>query len=247
MKGSRKIAEATKVVEICKKIKQEFPDYHIEDRYFDIDTMAEQLKLVYIKQDYEYFVNLYNNLQKKKKVNDHFSTEEGKSLKLQLEDTIKEGKENKNKIFDEYHEIFRSLVKSKFGQDFDIDEGWHGLEIAHSDTIEYNKKHNSNNGETPEFSGDFNFMKYREKNPFILIRSWKDEIIIETFGFAFMELKDNKKQTELFVKTASLLSDKELQNKIISLFDERHKKIDEITKIIEDAENKLKNPLNDEN
>ncbi len=243
---ARKTEEAKKVVELCKKIKQEFPDYYIKEWYFDIDAVANQ-KLAHIKYDYECFVDLYNKLQKQKRVNDHYSTEDGKALKIQLENTIKEGNENKNKIFDEYHEIFRSLVKSKFGQDFDIDEGWHGLRIAYNDTIEYLKKYESNDGKTKEFSDEFCFRGMRKKNPFILMRCWKDEIIIETFGFEFFELKNDKKQTELFIKTASLLSDKELQNKIISLFGERYKKIDEITKIIEDTEYKLKNPLNNEN
>lgn len=241
---ARKTEEAKKVVEICKKIKQEFPDYYIKEWYFDINAVANQ-KLAHIKYDYEYVVDLYNKLQKQKRVNDHFSTEDGKALKSQLEDTIKEGNENKNKIFDEYHEIFRSLVKSKFGQDFDIDEGWHGLQIAYNDTIAYMKKSDSDENKTTEFPKGFGFAE-RRKHPYILMRCWKDEIIIETFGFDFIELKNDKKQTELFIKTASLLSDKELQNKIISLFDERRKKIDEITKIIEDAEYKLKNPLNNE-
>ena len=76
---------------------------------------------------------------------------------------------------------------------------------------------------------------------------YNDGITIETFGFEFIKLQDNKKQTELFIKTASLLSDKELQNKIISLFNERSEKINELNKIIEDAEYKLKNPFENEN
>lgn len=243
---ARKTEEAKKVVEICKKIKQEFPDYYIEERYFDIDKMAE-LKLVYIKQDYEYFVNLYNKLQKQKRVNDHFSTEEGKALKIQLEDTIKESNENKNKIFDEYSKIFRSLVKSKFGQDFDTDEGWHGLRIAHNDTIAYLQKLNSDEGKSMKFPDRGSFFRKCEY-PFIEIYGYKNGIMIENFGFEFIDLPGNdKKQIELFIKTASLLNDKELQNKIISLLTERREKIKEINKIIEDSEYKLKNPLNNKN
>lgn len=257
MKHSIKIAEAAKVVEICKKIKQDFPNFKIKECYLNIPTedgqkleqinMFRFLKLEQIKYDYDYYTKLYNKLHKQKLINDYFETEEGKALKIQLEETIKNGNENKNKIFDEYHEIFRSLVKSKFGQEFDIFESWRGLKIAYSDTIEYKKNHNSDDYKKTEFQDAFCFCGMRKKNPFILIRCYNDEITIETFGFEFIELKDNKKQTELFIKIASLLSDKELQNKIISIFGERRKKIDEITKIIEDAEYKLKNPFENEN
>lgn len=254
MKYSKKIAEAAKVVEICKKIKQDFPNFELKECYLNIPTKDDQkleqinifqfLKLEQIKYDYDYYKNLYYNLHKQKLINDYFETEEGKALKNQLEETIKNGNENQNKIFNEYHEIFGSLVKSKFGQDFDTVEDWQGLKISDSNTIEYQKKCNSDDCKKTEFNG-FGFSLIR--NPFILLHCYKDGITIETFGFEFIKLQDNKKQTELFIKTASLLSDKELQNKIISLFNERNEKINEINKIIEDAEYKLKNPFENEN
>lgn len=176
MKYSRKIAEAAKVVEICKKIKQEFPNFEIKEVYLNIPTedgqkleqinMFRFLKLEQIEYDYDYYTKLYNNLHKQKLINDYFETEEGKALKIQLEETIKNGNENKNKIFDEYHEIFRSLVKSKFGQDFNTVEDCHGLKISNSNTIEYYKKRNSYYCKKTEFNG-FCFSLLR--NPFYFI------------------------------------------------------------------------------
>ena len=85
------------------------------------------------------------------------------------------------------------------------------------------------------------------KHPFVEIRFFKDEIIVETFGFEFIDLLKNKNQAELFIKTASFLNNKELQNKISNLFKERREKLDVVYKIIETAERKLKNPLENEN
>ena len=77
MKGSRKIAEAAKVVEICKKIKQDYPNFELQAWHLNIDTEASQ-KLEQIKYDYQCYVQLYNKLHKQKLINDYFATEEGK-------------------------------------------------------------------------------------------------------------------------------------------------------------------------
>ena len=94
MKGSRKIAEAAKVVEICKKIKQDYPNFELQAWHLNIDTEASQ-KLEQIKYDYECYVQLYNKLHKQKLINDYFASEEGKALKLQMKEYIEEAKKNK--------------------------------------------------------------------------------------------------------------------------------------------------------
>jgi hypothetical protein len=221
MKGSRKIAEAAKVVEICKKIKQDFPNFELHEWHLNINTEADQ-KLYQIKYDYECYVQLYDRLHKQKLINDYFETEEGKALKLQMKEYIEEAKKNKKKIFSEYHKIFSDIVKTEFGKDFHLDKDCYDLKISHKDTIQY-------------------------LHPFVEIRFFKDEIIVETFGFEFIDLLKNKKQSELFIKTASFLNNKELQNKLSNLFKERREKLDLVYKIIETSERKLKNPLENEN
>lgn len=246
MKGSRKIAEAAKVVEICKKIKQDYPNFELHEWHLNINTEADQ-KLDQIKYDYECYVNLYNRLHKQKLINDYFETEEGKALKLQMKEYIEEAKKNKKKIFSEYHKIFSDIVKTEFGKDFRLDKDCYSLKIAHKDTIQYLKEMKSWM-EGSKFHTGCCCGKTIQEHPFIEIRCYKEEIIVETFGFEFIDLsKNDKKQTELFIKTASFLNNKELQNKISTLFKERSKKLDVIYKIIETAERKLKNPLENEN
>lgn len=245
MKCSRKIAEAAKVVEICKKIKQDFPNFELHECHLNINTEADQ-KLEQIKCDYDYYTKLYNNLHKQKLVNDYFETEEGKSLKLQLKDTIEEAKKNKKKIFREYQKIFSSIVKTEFGKDFGSDKDCYYLKIAHKDTIQYLQEMKSW-FEDSKFHTGCCCGKTTHEHPFVEINFYNDELIVETFGFEFIDLsKNDKKQTELFIKTASFLNNKELQNQIISLYKERREKLDEIYKIIETAERKLKNPFENE-
>lgn len=246
MKGSRKIAEAAKVVEICKKIKQEYPKFELKEWHLDINTVAAQ-KIYQIKYDYDCYVQLYNRLHKQKLINDYFETEEGKALKLQMKEYIEEAKKNKKKIFSEYHKIFSDIVKTEFGKDFSLDKDCYDLKIAHKDTIQYLKDFKKLM-ENSKFHSCGCFGKSSFEHPFVEIRFFKDEIIVETFGFEFMDLskKDNKK-AELFIKTASFLNNKELQNKISTLFKERREKLDVVYKIIETAESKLKNPLENEN
>lgn len=245
MKGSIKLAEAEKVVNLCKKIKQEFPKFELREQYLNVNTVAEQ-KLYHIKYDYEYFTNIYKNLNKQKQVNDYFETEEGKALKLQLKETIEDAKKNKKKIFNEYHKIFNSIVKTEFGKDFGLDKDCYDLKIAHKDTIQYLKEMKSWM-EDSKFHTGCCCGKTTHEHPFVEIRFFKDEIIVETFGFEFIDLLKNKNQAELFIKTASFLNNKELQNKLSNLFKERREKLDVIYKIIETAERKLKNPLENEN
>lgn len=250
MKGSRKIAEAAKVVEICKKIKQDYPNFELHEWHLNINTEADQ-KLDQIKYDYECYVNLYNRLHKQKLINDYFETEEGKALKLQMKEYIEEAKKNKKKIFSEYHKIFSDIVKTEFGKDFRLDKDCYYLKIAHKDTIQYLRECQSFKAKKTPFNGGYCFQRKGMigwNEPFVEIRCYKEEIIVETFGFEFIDLsKNGKKQTELFIKTASFLNNKELQNKISNLFKERSKKLDIIYKIIETAERKLKNPLENEN
>lgn len=245
MKGSRKIAEAAKVVEICKKIKQDYPNFELHEWHLNINTEADQ-KLDQIKYDYECYVNLYNRLHKQKLINDYFETEEGKALKIQMKEYIEEAKKNKKKILSEYRKIFNSIIKTEFGKDFGLDKEYYDLKIAHKDTIKYLKERKSMM-ENSKFHAPFCFGKTIYEHPFIEIRFFKDEIIIETFGFEFIDLLKNKNQAELFIKTASFLNNKELQNKLSNLFKERREKLDVIYKIIETAERKLKNPLENEN
>lgn len=245
MKGSRKIAEAAKVVEICKKIKQEYPKFELNECHLNIDYEAAQ-KIHQIKFDYDCYVQLYNRLHKQKLINDYFETEEGKVLKLQLKETIKEAKKNKNKIFSEYHKIFSDIVKTEFGKDFSLDKDCYDLKIAHKDTIQYLKELKMMM-ENSKFHSCGCFGKTSYEHPFVEIRFFKDEIIVETFGFEFIDLSKNKNQAELFIKTASFLNNKELQNKLSNLFKERREKLDLVYKIIETAERKLKNPLENEN
>lgn len=246
MKGSRKIAEAAKVVEICKKIKQEYPKFELKEWHLDINTVAAQ-KIYQIKYDYDCYVQLYNRLHKQKMINDYFETEEGKALKLQMKEYIEEAKKNKKKIFSEYNKIFSDIVKTEFGKDFSLDKDCYDLKIVHKDTIQYLKELKMMM-ENSKFHSCGCFGKSSYEHPFVEIRFFKDEIIVETFGFEFMDLskKDNKK-AELFIKTASFLNNKELQNKISTLFKERREKLDVVYKIIETAESKLKNPLENEN
>lgn len=246
MKGSIKLAEAVKVVEICKKIKEEFPKFDLKKQYLDIGSVALQ-KIYQIRYDYKYFVDIYNKLQEQKRIQDYFETEEGKALKLQMEEYIKEAKKNKKKIFSEYHKIFSDIVKTEFGKDFSLDKDCYDLKIAHKDTIQYLKELKMMM-ESSKFHSCGCFGKSSYEHPFVEIRFFKDEIIVETFGFEFMDLskKDNKK-AELFIKTAAFLNNKELQNKLSNLFKERREKLDLIYKIIETAERKLKNPLENEN
>lgn len=245
MKGSRKIAEAAKVVEICKKIKQDYPNFELHEWHLHIDTEAAQ-KLEQIKYDYQCYVQLYNKLHKQKLINDYFATEEGKAIKLQMKEYIEEAKKNKKKIFREYQKIFSSIVKAEFGKDFGLDKECYDLKIAHKDTIQYLKERKSMM-ESSKFHTPFCFGKTIYEHPFIEIRFFKEEIIVETFGFEFIDLLKNKNQAELFIKTASFLNNKELQNKLSNLFKERREKLDVIYKIIETAEHKLKNPLENEN
>lgn len=245
MKGSRKIAEASKVVEICKKIKQDFPNFELHEWHLNINTEANQ-KLEQIKYDYDCYTKLYSNLHKQKLINDYFETEEGKALKLQLKETIEEAKKNKKKIFSEYHKTFSTIVKTEFGKDFSLDKDCYDLKIAHKDTIQYLKEMKSWE-EDSKFHTGCCFGKMITEHPFVEIRCYKEEIIVETFGFEFIDLSKNKKQAELFIKTALFLNNKELQNKLSNLFKERREKLDVIYKIIENAERKLKNPLENEN
>ena len=245
MKGSRKIAEAAKVVEICKKIKQDYPNFDLQEWHLNIDTEAAQ-KLDQIKYDYQCYVQLYNKLHKQKLINDYFASEEGKALKVQLKATIEEAKKNKKKIFREYQKIFSSIVKTEFGNDFGLDKECYDLKIAHKDTIQYLKERRTLM-ENSKFHAPCCFGKTIYEHPFIEIRFFKEEIIVETFGFEFIDLLKNKNQAELFIKTASFLNNKELQNKLSNLFKERREKLDVIYKIIETAERKLKNPLENEN
>lgn len=247
MKGSRKIVEAAKVVEICKKIKQDYPNFDLQEWHLNIDTEAAQ-KLDQIKYDYQCYVQLYNKLHKQKLINDYFASEEGKSLKVQLKATIEEAKKNKKKVFSEYHKIFSSIIKDEFGKDYSLDKNCYDLKIAHKDTIQYFKELNTIKGQKTMFGGGCCFGKMLKEHPFIEIRCYKEEILIETFGFEFIDLsKDNENRIHLFIKTASFLNNKELQNKISDLFKERREKLDEIYKIIDTAESKLKNPLENEN
>lgn len=247
MKGSRKIAEAAKVVEICKKIKQDYPNFELQAWHLNIDTEASQ-KLDQIKYDYECYVQLYNRLHKQKMINDYFETEEGKALKLQMKEYIKEAKKNKKKILSEYHKIFSAIVKAEFGKDFSLDKNCYDLKIAHKDTIKSFSQLDKTKEQKIMFSVGCCFGEMIKKHPFIEIRCYKEEIIVETFGFEFIDLsKGNETRVQLFIKTASFLNNKELQNKISALFKERREKLDVIYKIIETAENKLKNPLKNEN
>lgn len=247
MKGSRKIAEAAKVVEICKKIKQEYPKFELNTCHLNIDYEAAQ-KMYQIKFDYDCYVQLYDRLHKQKLINDYFETEEGKALKFQLKETIKEAKKNKNKIFSEYHKIFGDIVKTEFGKDFSLDKDCYDLKIANKETIKSFSELNTIKGQKAMFDSGCCFGKMMKEHPFIEIRCYKGEIIVETFGFEFIDLsKSNESKMQLFIKTASFLNNKELQNKIISLFNERREKLDVIYKIIETAESKLKNPLENEN
>lgn len=247
MKGSRKIAEAAKVVEICKKIKQDFPNFELHEWHLNINTEADQ-KLEQIKYDYQCYLQLYNKLHKQKLINDYFETEEGKALKLQMKEYIEEAKKNKKKIFREYHKIFSDIVKTEFGKDFGLDKECYDLKIAHKDTIKYFYELNTIKGQKTMFNGGCCFGKMLREHPFVEIRYCKEEIVVDTFGFEFFVLSNNdKKHAELFIKTASFLSNKELQNKISSLFKERREKLDLVYKIIETAERKLKNPLENEN
>lgn len=246
MKGSRKIAEAAKVVEICKKIKQDFPNFELHEWHLNINTEADQ-KLEQIKYDYQCYLQLYNKLHKQKLINDYFATEEGKALKLQMKEYIEEAKKNKKKIFSEYHKIFSDIVKAEFGKDFSLDKDCYDLKIAHKDTIKYFYELNTIKGQKTMFNGGCCFGKMLREHPFVEIRFFKDEIIVETFGFEFIDLLKNKNQAELFIKTASFLNNKELQNKLSNLFKERREKLDLVYKIIETAERKLKNPLENEN
>ena len=247
MKGSRKIAEAAKVVEICKKIKQDYPNFELQAWHLNIDTEASQ-KLEQIKYDYECYVQLYNRLHKQKLINDYFETEEGKALKLQMKEYINEAKKNKNKVLSEYHKIFSDIVKTEFGKDFSLDKNCYDLKIAHKDTIKSFSQLDKEKDQKIMFGVGCCFGEMMKKHPFVEIRCYKGEIIVETFGFEFIDLsKSNENKLQLFIKTASFLNNKELQNKIISLFDERRKKLDVIYKIIETAERKLKNPLENEN
>lgn len=245
MKGSRKIAEAAKVVEICKKIKQDFPNFELHEWHLDINAVAAQ-KIYQIKYDYDCYVQLYNRLHKQKLINDYFETEEGKALKLQMKEYIEEAKKNKKKIFSEYHKIFSDIVKTEFGKDFSLDKDCYDLKIAHKDTIQYLKDFKKLM-EKSKFHSCGCFGKSSYEHPFVEIRFFKDEIIVETFGFEFIDLLKNKNQAELFIKTASFLNNKELQNKLSNLFKERREKLDLVYKIIETAESKLKNPLENEN
>lgn len=245
MKGSRKIAEAAKVVEICKKIKQDFPNFELHEWHLNINTEADQ-KLEQIKYDYQCYLQLYNKLHKQKLINDYFETEEGKALKLQMKEYIEEAKKNKKKIFSEYHKIFSDIVKAEFGKDFRLDKDCYDLKIAHKDTIQYLKERRTLM-ENSKFHAPCCFGKTTFEHPFVEIRFFKDEIIVETFGFEFIDLLKNKNQAELFIKTASFLNNKELQNKLSALFKKRREKLDLVYKIIETAESKLKNPLENEN
>lgn len=243
MKGSRKIAEAAKVVEICKKIKQEYPNFDLQEWHLNIDTEASQ-KLDKIKYDYECYVQLYNRLHKQKMINDYFESEEGKALKLQLKEDIKEAKKNKKKILSEYNKIFSSIVKTEFGEDYSLDKNCYDLKIAHKDTIKTFSKNDTTKEQKIMFNVGYCFGKMIKEHPFIEIRCYKEEVIVETFGFdSFNLLKNNERQIQLFIKTASFLNNKELQNKIISLFNERREKLNEIYRTIETAEQKLRNPL----
>lgn len=247
MKGSRKIAEAAKVVEICKKIKQDYPNFELQAWHLNIDTEASQ-KLEQIKYDYECYSRLYDRLHKQKLINDYFATEEGKALKLQMKEYINEAKKNKKKVLSEYHKIFSDIVKTEFGKDFRLDKNCYDLKIAHKDTIQYFQELNTIKGQKTMFGGGCCFGKMLKEHPFIEIRCFKEEILIETFGFEFIDLsKGNENRVQLFIKTASFLNNKELQNKLSNLFKERREKLDVIYKIIETAENKLKNPLENEN
>ena len=247
MKGSRKIAEAAKVVEICKKIKQDYPNFELHEWHLNINTEADQ-KLDQIKYDYECYLQLYNNLHKQKLINDYFETEEGKALKLQMKEYIEEAKKNKKKIFREYHKIFSDIVKTEFGKDYSLDKNCYDLKIAHKDTIKYFYELNTIKGQKTMFNGGCCFGKMMTEHPFVEIMYCKEEINVRTFGFEFIVLSNkDKKQAELFIKTASFLNNKELQNKISALFKERREKLDVIYKIIETAERKLKNPLENEN
>lgn len=245
MKGSRKLTEAVKVVNLCKKIKQEFPSYNLNKFFLDVENEMTRT-LDSIKNDYIYFTSQYNCLQKLKKINDYFATEEGKALKLQMKEYIEEAKKNKKKIYREYQKIFSDIVKAEFGKDFGLDKECYDLKIAHKDTLQYLKERKSLI-ESSKFHTPFCFGKTIYEHPFVEIRFFKDEIIIETFGFEFIDLLKNKNQAELFIKTASFLNNKELQNKLSNLFKERREKLDVIYKIIETAERKLKNPLENEN
>lgn len=247
MKGSRKIAEAAKVVEICKKIKQDFPNFELHEWHLNINTEADQ-KLDQIKYDYECYVQLYNRLHKQKLINDYFETEEGKALKLQMKEYIEEAKKNKKKILSEYHKIFSDIIKTEFGKDFRLDKDCYDLKIANKETIKSFSELNTIKGQNAMFDSGCCFGKMMKEHPFIEIRCYKGEIIVETFGFEFIDLsKSNESKMQLFIKTASFLNNKELQNKIISLFNERREKLDLVYKIIETAERKLKNPLENEN
>jgi hypothetical protein len=247
MKGSIKLAEAVKVVEICKKIKQEFPKFDLKKQYLDVSCVALQ-KIYQIRYDYKYFVDIYNKLNEQKRVHDYFETEEGKALKLQMEEYIKEAKKNKKKVFSEYHKIFSDIVKTEFGKDFSLDKDCYDLKIAHKDTIKYFYELNTIKGQKTMLNSGCCFGKMSYEHPFVERRFFKEEIIVETFGFEFMDLsKNDNKKTELFIKTAEFLNNKELQNKISALFKERREKLDLIYKIIETSERKLKNPLENEN
>ena len=210
MKGSRKIAEAAKVVEICKKIKQDYPNFELQAWHLNIDTEASQ-KLEQIKYDYQCYVQLYNKLHKQKLINDYFATEEGKALKLQMKEYIEEAKKNKKKIYREYQKIFSSIVKTEFGKDFGLDKECYDLKIAHKDTIQYLKDRKSMM-ESSKFHTPFCFGKTIYEHPFIEIRFFKEEIIVETFGFEFIDLLKNKgwqiiqqKQTKLSLDQAKEL------------------------------------------
>lgn len=247
MKGSRKIAEAAKVVEICKKIKQDYPNFDLQAWHLNIDAEASQ-KLDQIKYDYECYSRLYDRLHKQKLINDYYESEEGKALKLQLKETIKEANKNKKKVLSEYHKIFSAIVKTEFGNDYSLDKNCYDLKIAHKDTIKSFSKPDKEKEQNIMFSVGCCFGKMLKDHPFIEIRCFKEEILIETFGFEFIDLTNgNENKVQLFIKTASFLNNKELQNKISDLFKERREKLDEIYKIIETAERKLKNPLENEN
>jgi hypothetical protein len=164
-----------------------------------------------------------------------------------MEEYIKEAKKNKKKVFSEYHKIFSDIVKTEFGKDFSLDKDCYDLKIAHKDTIQYLKELKMMM-ENSKFHAPCCFGKTSYEHPFVEIRFFKEEIIVETFGFEFMDLsKNDNKKTELFIKTAAFLNNKELQNKISALFKERREKLDLIYKIIETSERKLKNPLENEN
>ena len=172
-----------------------------------------------------------------------YDTEEGKVLKLQLKETIEKANKNKKKVLSEYNKIFSSIVKTEFGKDFGLDKECYDLKIAHKDTIQYLKERKLLM-ENSKFHTGCCFEKTTYEHPFVEIRFYKEEIIVEAFGFEFIDLsKSNENKIQLFIKTASFLNNKKLQNKISDLFKERREKLDEIYKIIETAEHKLKNSL----